>query len=114
MKKILFIQHGETDKPGLLAEALDRGRVAFEIAHPYLGETLPASLEAFAGLAVGGRKHRGVAHVIWPAGVAGENCTAEVLSGGLHKFNPRPCPIPARLLAPRRNRNGPFLPAGLH
>ena len=54
VKKILFIQHGETDKPGLLAEALERSRVAVEIAHPYLGEKLPASLEAFGGLAVGG------------------------------------------------------------
>jgi len=54
VKKVLFIQHGEADKPGLLAEALDRSRVAVEIAHPYLGESLPASLEGFGGLAVGG------------------------------------------------------------
>ena len=54
VKKLLFIQHGETDKPGLLAETLDCNRVAVEIAHPYLGETLPASLASFDGLAVGG------------------------------------------------------------
>jgi len=54
VKKVLFIQHGVTDKPGLLAEELDNSRVAVEIAHPYLGEMLPASLEAFGGLAVGG------------------------------------------------------------
>ncbi len=54
VKKILFIQHGETDKPGLLAETLGRSHVAIEIAHPYLGEALPASLDLFHGLAVGG------------------------------------------------------------
>jgi len=54
VKKVLFIQHGETDKPGLLAETLDRSGVAFDVAHPYLGGKLPASLNAFDGLAVGG------------------------------------------------------------
>lgn len=54
VKKILFIQHGETDKPGLLEGSLSSSRVGIEIAHPYLGETLPASLDAFSGLAVGG------------------------------------------------------------
>lgn len=54
MKKILFIQHGETDKPGLLEESLSAGGIGLQIAHPYLGEPLPASLEAFSGLAVGG------------------------------------------------------------
>jgi GMP synthase (glutamine-hydrolysing) len=54
VKTILFIQHGETDKPGLLAETLARSGVGFEVAHPYLGEPLPDSLAAFSGLAVGG------------------------------------------------------------
>ena len=54
VKKILFIQHGETDKPGLLEESLCAGGIGMDIAHPYLGELLPASLESFSGLAVGG------------------------------------------------------------
>ena len=54
VKNILFIQHGETDKPGLLEDSLSRTRVGVEIAHPYLGDALPSSLEAFSGLAVGG------------------------------------------------------------
>lgn len=54
MKKVLFIQHGETDKPGLLAEALGRGPVQMETIHPYLGQPLPQSLDGFSGLAVGG------------------------------------------------------------
>jgi GMP synthase (glutamine-hydrolysing) len=54
VKKILFIQHGETDRPGLLEESLCAGGIALQIAHPYVGEPLPATLEAFSGLAVGG------------------------------------------------------------
>lgn len=54
VKNILFIQHGDTDKPGLLADALANCRVGLEIVHPYAGDNLPDSLEAFNGLAVGG------------------------------------------------------------
>ena len=54
MKNVLFVQHGGTDKPGILAEALSASRVGIEIVHPYLGEALPDSLEAFSGLAIGG------------------------------------------------------------
>ncbi|MFA7343392.1 MAG: gamma-glutamyl-gamma-aminobutyrate hydrolase family protein [Terrimicrobiaceae bacterium] len=54
MKKILFVQHGETDKPGLLEESLLAGHIGIDVTHPYLGQPLPASLVAFDGLAVGG------------------------------------------------------------
>lgn len=54
VKTVLFIQHGDTDKPGLLAEALANCRVGMEVCHPYAGEELPESLEGFAGLAIGG------------------------------------------------------------
>ncbi len=53
-KKILFVQHGETDRPGLLIEAVNACRVDLEIARPYAGENLPDSLREFHGLAVGG------------------------------------------------------------
>jgi hypothetical protein len=53
-EKVVFIQHGETDKPGLFAESVCRSRVALEVACPYSGEALPASLDLFDGLAVGG------------------------------------------------------------
>jgi len=53
-KKVLFIQHGAIDRPGLLAEALSRCQVDLSIARPYEGEILPDSLEGFDGLAVGG------------------------------------------------------------
>ncbi len=54
VKKVLFIQHGDTDKPGLLADALMARGVALEVRHPYLGESLPDSLAAYDGLAIGG------------------------------------------------------------
>lgn len=54
MKNVLFIQHGETDKPGLFSETLSRNRIGLEIARPYLDQRLPVSLESFDGLAIGG------------------------------------------------------------
>ncbi len=54
VKNVLFIQHGETDKPGLLADALAACNVGLQICHPYAGEILPDCLTAYSGLAVGG------------------------------------------------------------
>ena len=54
MKSVLFIQHGDTDKPGLLGAVLDARRVGMEVRHPYAQDELPDDLEAFDGLAIGG------------------------------------------------------------
>jgi len=54
VKRVLFIQHGDTDKPGLLEAALRARGVAVDIVHPYAGESLPRDLTGFDGLAVGG------------------------------------------------------------
>ena len=54
VKKVLFIQHGDVDKPGLLADALSAEGVELEIRHPYLGEEIPVDLEGFDALALGG------------------------------------------------------------
>jgi GMP synthase (glutamine-hydrolysing) len=54
MKRVLFIQHGSVDKPGLLAEELLRAGIEFENAHPYLDSALPENLHHFSGLALGG------------------------------------------------------------
>ena len=54
MARVLFIQHGEVDRPGLLAEALNREGVELVVAHPYAGAPLPAGLRDFSGLALGG------------------------------------------------------------
>lgn len=54
MKKVLFIQHGDTDKPGLLAAALEQRGVGLVVCHPYDNQPLPVDLRPFDGLAVGG------------------------------------------------------------
>ncbi len=53
-KRILFIQHGDTDKPGLLGEVLEGLGVACDVLHPYLDQPIPANLGDYAGLALGG------------------------------------------------------------
>lgn len=54
MKRVLFVQHGSVDKPGLLADELERAGVELEIIHPYSGDPLPKDLRAYSGLALGG------------------------------------------------------------
>jgi GMP synthase (glutamine-hydrolysing) len=54
MKKILFIQHGDVDKPGLLSEVLFSLGIDLRIAHPYAGEVLPIDASGFDGLILGG------------------------------------------------------------
>jgi GMP synthase (glutamine-hydrolysing) len=54
MKRVLFVQHGEVDKPGLLARALEESGVELVVARPYAGGELPADLREFSGLALGG------------------------------------------------------------
>ncbi|MFM8363919.1 MAG: type 1 glutamine amidotransferase [Verrucomicrobiota bacterium] len=54
MKRVLFVQHGEVDKPGLLARALEESGVELVVAHPYAGGELPSDLRKFSGLALGG------------------------------------------------------------
>jgi GMP synthase (glutamine-hydrolysing) len=54
MKKVLFIQHGDVDKPGLLAEVLAEGGIELLDVHPYAGEKLPIDATGFDGLVLGG------------------------------------------------------------
>ncbi|GAB4171850.1 MAG: GMP synthase [Terrimicrobiaceae bacterium] len=54
VKKVLFIQHGDTDKPGILQDVLESRGVGLQIVRPYLGERVPDSVGSFVGLAVGG------------------------------------------------------------
>jgi len=53
-KRVLFIQHGETDKPGLLGEVLEGMGIPCDVLHPYLGQPVPANLGDYSGLALGG------------------------------------------------------------
>ncbi len=54
MPRVLFLQHGPLDLPGLLAEVLAARGAALEIRHPWRGEAVPDSAAGFAGLAFGG------------------------------------------------------------
>jgi GMP synthase-like glutamine amidotransferase len=53
MKRVLFVQHGEVDKPGLLAEVLRDCGVECEVFHAWQGGEFP-KLEEYQGLALGG------------------------------------------------------------
>jgi len=53
-RRVLFIQHGETDKPGLLGEVLAERGIGMDILRPDLGEPIPDQLGIHSGLAVGG------------------------------------------------------------
>lgn len=53
-KNVLFIQHGDSDRPGRFAEAMDAAGVGMEIVRPYAGDPLPGGLAGFSGLALGG------------------------------------------------------------
>ena len=53
-KKVLFIQHSEVDRPGLLGDTLDSLGFPLDIIRPDLGQAAPESLEGFAGLVLGG------------------------------------------------------------
>ena len=54
MKKVLFIQHGDVDKPGLLAEVLAEIGIELLTLHPYAGDKLPIDATGFDGLVLGG------------------------------------------------------------
>ncbi|MEI8293248.1 MAG: type 1 glutamine amidotransferase [bacterium] len=54
MKNVLFIQHGDVDKPGLLGEVLGELGIPLRVVHPYAGESLPGDVAEFDGVALGG------------------------------------------------------------
>jgi GMP synthase (glutamine-hydrolysing) len=54
MKRVLFLQNGEQDHPGLFAKVLREQGVALDIVQAGCGEKTPADLERWAGIAIGG------------------------------------------------------------
>jgi GMP synthase (glutamine-hydrolysing) len=54
MKRVLFIQNGEQDRPGLFAQVLREHGVALDIVEAGCGERTPTDLDAWAGIAIGG------------------------------------------------------------
>jgi GMP synthase (glutamine-hydrolysing) len=53
MKRVLFIQHGEQDVPGLFASAMETAGIELERVESWRGEPLP-DIAAFDGVAIGG------------------------------------------------------------
>jgi GMP synthase (glutamine-hydrolysing) len=53
-KRVLFVQHSDVDRPGLLGETLDSIGLPLDVIRPDLGHAVPDSLDAFAGLVIGG------------------------------------------------------------
>lgn len=53
-KKVLFIQHGDPDKPGLLGEVVRGSGIEMDILRPDLGQIVPSRLVGYSGLALGG------------------------------------------------------------
>ncbi len=51
---VLFIQNGEEDGPGLFARVLQSSGVGLEVLHAWRGEAIPADIEGYSGLAIGG------------------------------------------------------------
>jgi GMP synthase-like glutamine amidotransferase len=54
MRRVLFIQNGETDQPGLFRTVVESCGIELEIVHAWRGETVPASASEWDGVAVGG------------------------------------------------------------
>ncbi len=54
MKKVLFIQNGDTDGPGLFARILGELGVELDIVHAWNGGAIPPTLAGYAGAAIGG------------------------------------------------------------
>jgi GMP synthase-like glutamine amidotransferase len=54
MNRILYIQHGPFDGPGLLLQAVHESGAKLETVHIWRGESVPAGLDRFDGLSVGG------------------------------------------------------------
>jgi len=51
---VLFVQHGESDKPGLLADVLLARGIPLDVVRPDLGQPVPDRLDGYSGLALGG------------------------------------------------------------
>jgi GMP synthase (glutamine-hydrolysing) len=54
MKRVLFIQNGDTDEPGLFGELLEARGIPLDIVHAWSGEAVPSDVSPWSGLAVGG------------------------------------------------------------
>lgn len=53
-KRVLFIQHGETDRPGLFGEVLNGLGIRMDVLEPYRDQPVPGDLSGYDGLCLGG------------------------------------------------------------
>ena len=51
---MLFIQHGETDRPGLFRDVLGGLGIPLEVIEPYRNQPIPENLSGYDGLCLGG------------------------------------------------------------
>lgn len=54
MRRILFIQNGETEGPGLLASVLESQGIELATIHPWRGDPVPTAPDGFAAVTIGG------------------------------------------------------------
>jgi GMP synthase (glutamine-hydrolysing) len=54
MLRVLFIQNGETEGPGLLATALSTAGIELLTIHAWRGDQVPVTPDGFAGVTIGG------------------------------------------------------------
>lgn len=54
MRRVLFLQNGEHDPPGLLADVLWERAIPLDIIHTWNGERVPVVPDEWSGIAVGG------------------------------------------------------------
>lgn len=53
-RRVLFVQHGESDRPGVLGDVLLGRGIPMDIIRPDLGQPVPQDLQQYSGLALGG------------------------------------------------------------
>ena len=54
MKRVLFVQNGDTDEPGLFSEVLREHGISLDVAHAWSGEAVPQDPRQWAGVVIGG------------------------------------------------------------
>ena len=54
MRRVLFLQNGDTDEPGLFADVLRDQNIPLDVVHAWSGEAVPKDLARWSGVAIGG------------------------------------------------------------
>ena len=54
MQRVLFVQNGDTDVPGLFEEVLKTSGVELDVVHAWSGEPVPTDVCRWSGISIGG------------------------------------------------------------